>query len=137
NVLGALDGVDRALGGVRVRGWSLDRTTAAPTQVHAYVDGTWDGSAQANGSRPDVGAAFGQGDAHGFDFTVPAAPGVRSICLYGINDDASAQNYLLGCRGLLVGTAPFGNLEDVTRVPAGIAARGWAIDPDTATSIAV
>ena len=53
---------------------------------------------RANGSRPDVGAAFvGYGDAHGFTAVLGAAPGPHRVCAYAL-DTTSGGATTLGCR---------------------------------------
>lgn len=88
-------------GGIYVAGWALDPDTTNPIGVHVYVDGTgiaW----TANGSRPDVGRAYGLGDLHGFSGTTPAAaPGPHQVCVYAINTPAG-PNPTLACTTVTV-----------------------------------
>jgi hypothetical protein len=125
-------------GGVRLAGWTLDRDTAAPLEVHVYIDGN--GSIhRADGSRPDVGAAFpGMGDNHGLDVSLPLAVGNHEVCAYGINVGLGF-NKLLGCSSVEVTTSanPVGALESVRAVPGGISMRGWAVDPNTSDPLSV
>jgi hypothetical protein len=94
--IGWVDSVTATSTGYSVDGWTLDPDTAAPISVDIYVDGGYAGSATANGSRPDVGAAFQLwGDAHGFTTTVPAPPGMHNVCVYAIN--TSGSNPPLAC----------------------------------------
>ncbi|MCU0311904.1 MAG: hypothetical protein MUE36_13285 [Acidimicrobiales bacterium] len=129
---GSVESATEVTGGIRVTGWALDADTNAPIDVHVYVDGVGAGSGVASRSRPDVAAAFpGQGPNHGYDITVPAAPGVRQVCVYGINVGPSGNgNLLLGCRTVRVGS-PFGNFEGFRVGTGTITLTGWAIDPDT------
>ena len=84
---GNLDSVGRGPGGIRVSGWALDPDTAAPIDVHVYVDGVGAGIVTANTYRPDVGAAYpGYGNFHGYDAVVAySAAGNHTVCTYGIN----------------------------------------------------
>ncbi|KFF58442.1 hypothetical protein JF66_18525, partial [Cryobacterium sp. MLB-32] len=113
--------------------------------VHVYVDGV--GVAyQANKVRTDVGGAYpGYGNNHGFAETVTAAPGSHQVCVYGINTGPGAHP-VLGCATVTVpgvsgiverGRTPIGVLEAAAPVTGGITVGGWALDPDTANSIAV
>ncbi|TFC19196.1 hypothetical protein E3O19_03410 [Cryobacterium algoritolerans] len=137
---GVLEGVSTSDGAVQVSGWAIDPDTASSIPVHVYVDSV--GTAVvASGSRPDVGVSNpGYGDLHGFAANLPAGPGKHSICAYAINTGGGV-NALLGCSTVTVfgeqGRAPFGVLEGVRGVTGGIEMSGWAIDPDTASSIAV
>jgi hypothetical protein len=94
--IGNLENVGVAPGAVTAAGWALDPDTSASIPVHVYVDGV--GSAfTADLSRPDVAAGYpGMGDRHGFSVTVPASPGMHTVCVYPIND-APGPNTLLGC----------------------------------------
>ncbi|MHB1055273.1 MAG: S8 family peptidase, partial [Thermoleophilia bacterium] len=58
NPTGALDSVTRVPGGVKARGWTLDRDSASSIDVHFYVDGVGAGAATANAVRPDLSQAY-------------------------------------------------------------------------------
>ena len=134
---GSLDVASPSVGSVQVAGWVIDPDTTAPIPVHVYVDGV--GTAlTANGTRPDVAAAFaGYGPSHGFSASIPASGGSHQVCVYGINVGVGA-NSLIGCREVTVPSgAPFGALDVATSEPGSIQTAGWAIDPDTAASIPV
>jgi len=137
-VVGSLDSVTEAEGGIRVRGWALDFDTQGPVTVQAFVDGAYVAAAVADRSRPDVGAAYrGWGDNHGFEFTVPITPGgVRQLCLYALNAGAGSGSAPLGCRSVKL-TNPFGSLDEVSTGPGTVTVRGWVIDPDTTGPIKV
>ena len=123
-------------GGVQLRGWTIDPETAAPLDVHVYIDGRGQ-SIKADKSRPDVGRIFaGYGDNHGIDQRFDLAPGKHSVCAFGINV-GQGGNTLLGCYDVTVpGGSPFGG-TDVTVVPGGVQLRGWTIDPETAAALDV
>jgi hypothetical protein len=71
--------------------------------VHVYVDGGFGGEFLANGSRPDVGAAYpGAGDAHGWSYAAAAAPGAHTVCVYAIDAEILTRNTPLGCRQVAV-----------------------------------
>lgn len=95
---GSLDGAALSGGTATVRGWAIDPDTGSAITVRTYVDGRYAGDATANGSRPDVAAAFpGYGSAHGYSLPVPAAVG-STVCVYALNSGAGSQNTTLGCR---------------------------------------
>lgn len=135
--IGSLDVATGGLGIVNVAGWALDPETGDPIDVHVYVDGHGTATTAAD-ERSDVGDAFpGYGSDHGFSLSLGAAPGSHQVCAYGINVDVGA-NSLLGCRTVVVpGGSPFGSLDVVTAGVGVVSVAGWAIDPDTAASIAV
>ena len=123
---------------VNVSGWAIDPDTSLPIPVHVYVDAA--GSAfTADGFRPDVeGAIPGYGAAHGFSGKVTTTPGTHNVCAYAINTGAGS-NVALGCKTVTVlSGSPIGSLDAVSLVPGvGFNVGGWALDPDTGTSIPV
>ncbi len=122
-------------GGTRVAGWALDPNTAAPIDLHVYVDGAFVGLVNANGDRPDIAQAFpGYGAAHGFDGYISIGSGFHTVCAYGINAGAGT-NALVGCRWVMVGNDPFGNVDVVAQSSSGLRVAGWMLDPNTAASI--
>lgn len=99
-VIGNLEAVQVAAGSVTAQGWALDPDTAAPVPVHVYVDSTG-ADFTANGSRPDVAAAYpGYGADHGFSATMSASAGSHQVCAYGIDVDGPPS--LLGCMTVTV-----------------------------------
>ncbi|MEY2590748.1 MAG: hypothetical protein QOJ67_2732 [Acidimicrobiaceae bacterium] len=97
--IGSLDVVKPITGGLLVGGWALDRDTAAPIDVHVYIDGALAAITPAGLDRPDVGAAFpGFGNRHGFATPIAASPGSHTVCAYAIDDTRVLSNPLLGCR---------------------------------------
>jgi len=131
---GALDEVRRVPGGVEVAGWARDADTTSPIDVHLYDDlsGAFLGPVTASVPRPDVRAATGAQLSTGFRTVVRPMAGPRRICAYGINVQGG-QNALLGCRSIVVDDGlPRGALDSVTRIPGGLRATGWALDPDSA-----
>lgn len=99
NPVGNLDSVSREGGGVRVRGWAVDRDAPGPTDVHIYVDGYWVAAIPANVSRPDIAAAFpSMSSNHAFASVLPIGGGTHLICAYGINRASGTTNPQIGCR---------------------------------------
>lgn len=144
--VGQFEELTAAAESISVRGWTLDPDTTASITITAYLDGpaqtgTLLGTAAADAARPDVGAAFpGMGDNHGFSVTFAAPIGDHQVCLYAVDGQASLALTPLGCRAVTVpaqATTPFGMLDEVSAGAGWIAARGWAIDPDTSGPIRV
>lgn len=139
---GTLDNITTAAGSVSVTGWALDPDTSDPIQVHVYVDGTPFLGRLADGLRTDVGAAYRDGDDHGFSWTFTAPAGSHNVCLYAIDSTLMGPNPALACRTVTVpaapaNKAPLGNLDLATAGTASIAVAGWALDPDTVDPITV
>lgn len=136
---GSLDVVSAGIASVRVAGWAIDPDTTGPIAVHVYVDGVLRSMPTADRARVDIGAAYPAfGAAHGFDVTLDATGGTRSVCAYAINTGAGSGNRLLGCRDVTVRSgAPIGSLDVVTGGPGTVRIAGWAIDPDTSAPIPV
>ncbi|GAA2870097.1 hypothetical protein GCM10010517_30230 [Streptosporangium fragile] len=131
SIVGYFDGITFEPGQIRLRGWALDEL--APTkaiQVVARKNSAESYWGWANTYRPDVG----NGDYHGFDFTIPlpAARGEHTVCVQAY---ASYTYANLGC--LRYDTRPFGHVEQylhTVATPNGTFSvfRGWLIDPYTA-----
>jgi SpoIID/LytB domain protein len=122
----------------RFQGWALDPDTTASTALHVYVDGNWGGAFSADISRPDVGALYpATGNLHGFDFTLSLGQGRRSVCIYAINIGPGDDNTSLGCRSVIAGMPPVGDVNSISVTAGQANITGWAVDPDTASPIAV
>ncbi|MBT2501073.1 glycoside hydrolase family 16 protein [Curtobacterium sp. ISL-83] len=136
-VLGHLDAVTAVKGGVTVRGWAADSGTSASTTVTIIVNGAAT-RVTASTTRRDVAAAYPKlGAAHGFTATVNAPAGRDQVCVTAFTK-AGTKSASLGCSTVTVPTAtPYGSLDAATVTAAGVAVRGWAIDPETAAPIAV
>lgn len=146
--IGNVESIQAPPGAVAVSGWAIDPDTVAPIAVHVYVGST--GTAiMADGERADVAAVYpAYGTRHGFTWTGSVPPGTHNVCAYAINN-GQGGNVLLRCGTVTVspepvppvGTgsafAPIGNLEAAARTDGGVAVSGWALDPDTTTSIDV
>jgi len=100
-----------------ITGTATDPNTTAAVLVRAYRDGSYAGGAFTDAS-------------DNFSIPVPVAEGSHNVCLYAINYGAGT-NTLLGCQTVLVHNNPFGVLDSVGQLPAGIRVNGWAIDLNT------
>ncbi|WP_424533107.1 hypothetical protein ACOZ38_22205 [Sphaerisporangium viridialbum] len=128
-VVGYFDEIRFEPGLARLRGWALNQSApAGAVQVVARKETGEQNWGVANAYRPDVG----NGDYHGFDFTVPlpAARGAHTICVQAYVNYTYTN---LGCIGY--DTRPFGAIEreDTVAVSSGrfSVLRGWLIDPYT------
>lgn len=133
--IGHVDSIASTGASLVVRGWVLDPDTTDSIHMHVYVDGVGT-SLLADGPRPDVGAAFGNGSLHGFEVTVPATPGDHRVCVYGI-DSAGGSNPTLWCGTVRGGGPPIGSYDFATTAPGAVVVGGWALDPDTDGPISV
>ena len=87
---------------VTVRGWAFDRDdTTKPVTVRMTVDGKTVGSWPASVARPDVDRVHGVGKNHGYEVTVAAASGKRSVCLTALGIGAGGDR-ALGCTTVAV-----------------------------------
>ena len=84
--IGEMQLTDMGNNEVAVAGWALDPDTNAPVNVHIFVDGVRKKVGPAITFRPDIGAAFGQGNNHGFYFRVPTTNNIQTICAWAINN---------------------------------------------------
>jgi uncharacterized protein YkwD len=125
-------------GQVSVSGWALDPDTGSSIPVHVYV-GSSGVPVTADGSRPDVARVYpAYGDRHGFSATVSGvAAGVYPVCSYAINTGIGGTT-LLGCTTVGLGGSPIGSVDAVKVTgPGQVSVSGWALDPDTGSSIPV
>jgi hypothetical protein len=135
---GFLDSVVMSASHATVTGWALDPDSSASLDVHAYLDGTFVGVTRADGSRPDVGAAFGLGDRHGYTIGVDVPQGAHRLCLYAINVPTGV-NPAIACTTVVGGAnaTPIGMVDAVSTTTSSITVEGWTLDPDTNGPIAV
>ena len=136
--IGVIDTASNGVGSISVTGWVVDPDTAAAIDVHVYVDGIGRLAIRADGTRTDVAAGFpGYGPTRGYSGSVSIGGGAHTVCVYGINVGVGNHS-LLGCRVVQVaGGSPFGALDTVTFENGSLRVTGWAVDPDTVSSIPV
>lgn len=136
--LGVVDTAVGGIGSLSVTGWVVDPDTAAAIDVHVYVDGVGRLAIRADGTRNDVAAGFlGYGATRGYSGSISIGGGAHTVCVYGINVGVGNHS-LLGCRVVQVaGGSPFGALDTVTFENGSLRVTGWAVDPDTVSSIPV
>lgn len=135
---GSADAIEAYPGGIRVRGWAIDPDTSDPIQVRVSLAGAIT-TLTADADRPDVGAAYpGAGSRHGFDTRIPVTTGGSGqVCLTAVNT-GSGSDVALGCQEKPFYTgSPVGALDTVKASSGSVTVTGWALDPDTASSIAV
>ena len=96
---GSIDQLEAGGGGsIVARGWAIDRASDAAVDVSLLVDGTPRATFRADGSRPDLAAAFGVGPLHGFSTTVGGiAPGAHRACLIAHHAGTGGGSTRLGC----------------------------------------
>lgn len=101
-------------------GTATDANTTGPVLVRAYRDGQY------------AGAGWTDASSHAYSIAITVAEGSHQVCLYGINVGAGATG-TLGCQTVLVHNDPFGALDSVGQLPAGVRVNGWSIDLNTTT----
>lgn len=100
NPVGNLEMVSLVGSTLNFSGWTFDPNTAAPIDVHVYVNGQFRASLSASAARSDIASVFpSYGGNHGYSGSVPANAGSNTLCAYGINYGLG-NNYLLGCRSV-------------------------------------
>lgn len=134
--VGSVDVVTSGMESFTVAGWALDPDTTASIPVEVRVDGAAVRTLTADGARPDVGRAYGKGDAHGYSVTLPATSGPHEVCVWA-TDTWGGGASRTGCRTVDVNGTAFGSVDEVSASSAGVRVRGWAIDPNTTSPIAV
>jgi hypothetical protein len=136
--VGALESVALVQGGVKLDGWALDPETASSIPVQVKVDGVLATTITADDDRPDIASANPlYGAPHGFGTTVQMSAGSHQLCVVAVNTGVGTDT-VLDCRTVLVGAgSPFGSLDWVRAGLGSVSVSGWAIDPDTASSIPV
>jgi hypothetical protein len=139
NPRGSLDAVSGAIG-VQAQGWTYDPDTpSGANDVHVYVDGAFKATMIANGSRPDVAAAFpGVSANHGFAGAFAVGGGTHQVCAFAINNGPYGfKNSVLGCRSVTVDGSPQGFVDSVVGGTSSVRARGWVIDADVTSEVGV
>lgn len=102
---GNLELVAGADGGVRVRGWLIDWTTANPAALEVRVDGVTVAGGTANRSRADVAAVHrGFDDRRGFDLVAPTVRGPQRVCVV-------SRGRTIGCGETVVATGAFADVR--------------------------
>lgn len=134
--VGTVDSIAMIPGGVRIQGWGFDPDTTGPGEVHLYVNGVGR-AVTTDVARPDVVAAYGAAPpAAGFRADFPGVSGRVGLCAWVINKP-SGPNVDLGCRTVTTPSDAVGSFDGAASTQAGIRLQGWALDPDTASPVAV
>lgn len=100
--IGRVDSWRAVSGGVLARGWAIDPSTRGAVIVRAKSDGAVVQRFRASAIRADVGEVYPYyGARHGFDVTIPLAPGTREVCL-AANNIGAGKSRTLGCHTITV-----------------------------------
>lgn len=130
--VGHADEVSAVPSSIRVRGWALDPGSTESNSVLITIDGKSTTTA-ATLDRPDIGVAFGRGNAHGFDQTFFAGTGNHSVTIYSLSNGFNGPNTLIfsGTATVPDGTPgqPYGRVSSVTVDGSVVHVTGWALDP--------
>jgi uncharacterized protein with LGFP repeats len=134
--------LDLAAGGeeqMTLAGWAYDpdQPTSA-TQLHVYLDGTWNAAITTGTPRADIANYFPRvGPAPGFYVTLPAPAGNHTACVYAINVGLGQENTPLGCRKFTVQRVvhePRGAVDFISALGNQVTFGGWALDIDAPTT---
>jgi hypothetical protein len=136
-----IDGITGGVGGITLTGWAVwgDQPSAA-VSLAAQVGANWT-SIIANQVTTDSGLPSGVGSNHGFNATIPEAPGNYSVCLWTNNSGGGAATNL-GCQSVTVLASPptQSHIDSIAGGVASATVSGWAVWPDklsTPVSLAV
>jgi hypothetical protein len=137
--LGSLEAATGGPGSITVRGWAYDpNATTLAIPVHFYVDGVFAGPVYTSKPRPDIAATQPAGPDTGYEATVLAGAGKRTICAYAINVGAGYTNMRIGCLTMTVLDPrlgdPKGSLDAVLESGGTVSVHGWAYDPSAETT---
>jgi hypothetical protein len=137
--VGALELVQRAPGGVTVRGWALDPDLAQAADVEVLSDGEVFSTFVADLARPQLPAYTAQGAGHGFATTLDLPVGSHEVCVRVTNADGTAGTDLeLPCTQVDVTHDAVGTVTALRTVPGGkVLVAGDAYDADAAGAIPV
>ncbi|MFL6161299.1 MAG: fibronectin type III domain-containing protein [Jatrophihabitantaceae bacterium] len=106
-----------------VTGTALDPNSTDPVLVRAYRDGGYVASALTDAN-------------HAYAISFFLAEGSHTVCIY-VHNVGPGANAAFGCQPVVVHNNPFGALETVGQLPAGIRVNGWAIDLNTTGPVLV
>lgn len=121
----SLDVAQGVAGGIKISGWSVDKKSANPTYIWVNVDGKGGAYKVDKALNWTPGMFPNVGNLHGFDRTVTAAPGIREVCVYGV------QSLLIACKTVTVLPYEAGKVESVAGVVGGITVSGYSLDQRT------
>jgi Fibronectin type III domain len=127
---GLLVSASRRPGGLLVSGWAHDQDApSGPVTVRVKLNGQIAGTVTADTARAE--------GTLGFEGVVATSlTGTVTVQAFAV-DDAGMFDVAIGSKQLSVSADPFGYLDDVQSGVSSVWVRGWAIDPDVATPIAV
>ncbi|HEX2902738.1 MAG TPA: fibronectin type III domain-containing protein [Jatrophihabitans sp.] len=137
NPFGAVESVSQTAAGVIVTGWAIDLNTTGAIVVRAYSDGIHMADMFASISRPDIANLYpSEGANHGYSFTLNLTQGTHTICV-GASNVSYGVSAAIGCKTITVQNNPIGSMDQAVQVPGGILISGWAVDFNSAATVAV
>jgi len=99
---GALDFVTDVGGAIQLTGWAVANSALERAGIRIFLDTDFVYHGVAELPRPDVQAQLpGAGPNTGYDVTIPAPPGKRLVCAWGVDRDTGSLG-LLGIREIVV-----------------------------------
>jgi hypothetical protein len=127
-----LSGLTAKPTGALVTGWASDPDTASPISVAISSDGHAVATVTANAK----GATH---SGHVFARNLTLRSGKHTVCAVGQNVLYGTRNSAPACRAVTLALKPLGKFESLTRATgsSNLHVAGWALDPDTTSSISV
>ena len=122
--------VERAVdvgGAVWISGWAVANSDYQRAGIRVMIDDKIVYHGVADMSRPDVKQVYSEFDAAtGYDVRLPALPGRRVVCVWGV-DRRTGRDALLGMREVEI-QAPRGRVESTQMLGGGrVRLVGWAL----------
>ncbi len=131
-VEGYIDVFGAGTGDIKLSGWAFDPDSHAPLDITVTVNAQTYGPFRAEISRPDVAAAFGVADRHGYDVRVPLPAGGYGVAwAYAGNVGPGVGPVLLGCSEVL--PVPAGSGSGRRVVYDNLGQRVWLVGSDSYT----
>ena len=131
--IGSTPKVTAAHGQVRVSGWTLDYDNrAAPLTVSVNLDGKTTRIVAGDHS-PATSQIARAGTNHGYTLAQAAAQGTHKVCVT-VTNLGYGTNTAFPCATVTLNDSPRASLDSAVQASGKLRIKGWAFDPDAATT---